>query len=54
MPDAQPSRPNPIPEHLRTVTPRLVVPDGAAAIAFYRDAFGAEEIGERFSGPEGS
>lgn len=54
MPDAQPSRPSsPIPEHLHTVTPRLVVPDGAAAIAFYRDAFGAEEIGERFSGPEG-
>ncbi len=53
MPEAQPLRPSPIPEHLYTVTPRLVVPDGAAAIAFYRDAFGAEEIGERFSGPEG-
>ncbi len=53
MPDAQPPRPSPVPEHLHTVTPRLVVPDGAAAIAFYRDAFGAEEIGERFSGPDG-
>jgi PhnB protein len=53
VPDVQPSRPSPIPKHLRTVTPRLVVSDGAAAIAFYRDAFGAEEIGERFSGPEG-
>src|SRR5947209_9893471 len=25
----------PVPEHLHTVTPRLVVRDGAAAIAFY-------------------
>jgi hypothetical protein len=25
---------SPVPEHLRTVTPRLVVSDGAAAIAF--------------------
>jgi PhnB protein len=43
----------PIPEHLNTVTPRLVVRDGAAAIRFYCDAFGAEEIGERFTGPNG-
>jgi PhnB protein len=43
----------PIPEHLNTVTPRLVVRDGAAAIDFYRDAFAAEEIGERFTGPGG-
>jgi PhnB protein len=49
---ARPS-PAPIPEHLGTVTPRLVVADGAAAIEFYRDAFGAEEIGERFSDPDG-
>ena len=42
-----------IPDHLRTVTPRLVVHDGAAAIDFYREAFGAEEIGERFAGPDG-
>jgi PhnB protein len=53
VPDARPWRPSPVPEHLRTVTPRLVVPDGAAAIAFYAEAFGAEEIGERFNGPEG-
>jgi PhnB protein len=46
-------RVNPIPEHLRTITPRLVVSDGAAAIDFYRDAFGAEEIGDRFTGPNG-
>lgn len=44
---------DPIPEHLRTVTPRLVVRDGAAAIAFYQEAFGADEIGERFNGPAG-
>ena len=43
----------PIPEHLRTVTPRLVVRDGAAAIDFYVRALGAEEIGERFVDPEG-
>jgi PhnB protein len=50
--DAQPG-PAPIPEHLGTVTPRLVVSDGAAAIDFYRAAFGARELGERFSGPDG-
>jgi PhnB protein len=43
----------PIPEHLRTVTPRLVVRNGAAAIEFYGKAFGAEELGERFTGPGG-
>lgn len=43
---------DPIPEHLHTVTPRLVVSDGAGAIDFYRNAFAAEEIGERFSGPD--
>lgn len=43
----------PIPEHLHTVTPRLVVRDGAAAIDFYREAFGAIELGDRFSGPDG-
>ena len=44
---------SPIPDHLRAVTPRLVVCDGAAAIAFYGEAFGAVEIGERFSTPDG-
>lgn len=43
----------PIPEHLTTVTPRLVVRDGAGAIDFYRRAFGATEIGDRFTGPSG-
>jgi len=44
---------SPVPDHLHTVTPRLVVSDGAAAIAFYAEAFGGEEIGERFAGPNG-
>jgi uncharacterized glyoxalase superfamily protein PhnB len=42
-----------IPEHLHTVTPRLVVADGLGAIGFYRDAFGAELIDEPFVGPTG-
>ena len=42
-----------VPDHLHTVTPRLVVRDGAAAIDFYRRAFGAVEIGERFTAPNG-
>jgi hypothetical protein len=36
---------SPVPEHLRTVTPRLVVSDDAAAIAFYARAFGADRSG---------
>ncbi len=44
---------NPIPEHLHTVTPRLVVDDGAAAIEFYERAFGAQQLGDRFTDPEG-
>lgn len=42
---------SPVPERLHTVTPRLVVRDGAAAIDFYCRAFGAEELGDRFAGP---
>lgn len=45
--------PSPVPEHLNTLTPRLVVRGGAAAIQFYRRAFGADEIGERFTDPGG-
>ena len=41
----------PIPDHLHTVTPRLAVGDGA--IDFYTRAFGAEQLGELISGPEG-
>lgn len=44
----------PVPEHLHTVTPRLVVTNGVAALDFYRQAFGAEELGERFAGPDGA
>ena len=43
----------PIPEGYHRVTPRLVVRDGAAAIDFYGRAFGAEEVGERFTDPGG-
>ncbi|MFQ5429714.1 MAG: VOC family protein [Phycisphaerae bacterium] len=42
----------PIPEGFRTVTPQIVVKDGEAAIAFYRKAFGAEELC-RMPGPDG-
>jgi PhnB protein len=42
-----------VPEHLHTVTPRLVVRGAARAIDFYRAAFAAEEVGERFTGPDG-
>ena len=45
---------DPIPEHLHTVTPRLVVSDGARAIEFYRSAFGAVELGEHFLDPDGA
>jgi Glyoxalase/Bleomycin resistance protein/Dioxygenase superfamily len=42
-----------VPEHLHTVTPRLVVRDGARAIEFYREAFAAQEVAERFTSPNG-
>lgn len=51
MPEPRPVKA--IPAHLHTVTPRLVVRDGAAAIDFYVRAFGAEETYERFLGPKG-
>lgn len=44
---------NPVPEHLHTVTVRLVVRNASDAIAFYASAFEAEEIGERVTGPQG-
>ena len=46
-------RPNPVPEHLTTVTPRLVVADADAALDFYERAFGAQLIGEVFRMPGG-
>lgn len=42
----------PIPDHLRTVNVRLAVP-GSEAFDFYARAFGAEQVGDVFSGPDG-
>ncbi|MCC6672610.1 MAG: VOC family protein [Planctomycetes bacterium] len=47
-----PSRPEKVPPGYRTITPRLVVEGAAAAIDFYRRAFGAAEQ-MRFPGPDG-
>ena len=44
----------PVPEHLHTVTPRLVLTDAAAAIHFYAKAFDAREVGERHHAPDGT
>jgi len=41
-----------IPDGYHTITPYLTVKGAAAAIDFYKRAFGAEEIG-RFAGPDG-
>ena len=43
---------NPIPEGFQTVTPRLYVRGAANAIEFYKQAFGATELG-RFADPSG-
>jgi PhnB protein len=53
VPNDQEQAVNPVPEHLHTVTPRLVVRNAPAAIEFYRHAFEAEELGDRFTGPSG-
>jgi len=45
--------PKPIPAGHHSVTPAIVVRDAAAAIDFYKKAFGAEEI-DRMAGPDGS
>lgn len=45
---------SPVPEHLHTVTPRLALSDGAAGIAFYKAAFDARELGERYHMPDGT
>ena len=42
----------PIPEGYHTITPYLIVNDGAGAIEFYQKAFGATEI-MRMPGPDG-
>jgi PhnB protein len=52
MPEVSPAV-TPVPLHLGTVTPRLVVSDGIGAIEFYVRAFGAEPIGEFFAGLDG-
>ncbi|MBV8734960.1 MAG: VOC family protein, partial [Solirubrobacterales bacterium] len=44
----------PVPEHLHTVTPRLACSDGAAGIEFYKAAFDAQELGERYHMPDGT
>jgi PhnB protein len=41
-----------IPEGHHTITPYLVVKNGAQAIEFYKNAFGAEES-FRMNGPDG-
>ena len=51
---ARQTRPAPVPEHLGTVTPRLMVSDGDAALDFYRRAFGAEIIGDVHRLPDGA
>jgi PhnB protein len=43
-----------VPEHLHTVTPRLALPNAAAAIDFYAEAFDAREVGERHCAPDGT
>ena len=41
-----------VPKGYHSVTPSLVVADGAKAIEFYKKAFGAQEI-YRFAAPDG-
>jgi PhnB protein len=45
--------PSAIPERFSAVTPSLVVTPCADAIDFYREAFGAEEVEQRMTGPDG-
>lgn len=47
-----PKGPNPIPEHLGTVTPRLIVQDADAALDFYTRAFDARTIGDVLRMPD--
>src|SRR5690349_25076583 len=42
----------PVPEGFHTVTPHLVIAGAAAAIEFYKKAFGAVEVA-RMPGPDG-
>jgi len=47
------SRPNPIPDSYRRVTPSLTVQGGGKALEFYHAVFGATER-MRFPGPDGT
>ena len=47
-----PEKVNPIPDGYHSVTPYLIVNDGARAIEFYKQAFGATEL-FRMEGPDG-
>jgi PhnB protein len=47
-----PEKVNPIPDGYHSVTPYLIVNDGARALEFYKQAFGATEL-FRMEGPEG-
>ena len=47
------SKVSPVPEGFHTITPSLIVSDAAAAIEFYKSAFGAVEL-VRLSTPDGS
>lgn len=40
---------NPIPDGFRTLTPSMIIKHAAAAIAFYKRAFGAEELNRRMT-----
>lgn len=47
-----PSKVNPVPDGYHTLTPYLTLTNAAAAIEFYKQAFGAQEI-MRMDGPPG-
>ncbi len=47
------SKPNPIPDRYRRITPALVVQGGDKALQFYADVFGATER-VRSAGPDGT
>jgi PhnB protein len=47
------TKPKPIPDAYRRVTPSLIVRGGDKALRFYRDVFGATER-MRFPGPDGT
>jgi PhnB protein len=48
-----PTKPNPIPDRYRRVTPALVVNGGVKALEFYAEVFGATER-MRYPGPDGT